>query len=1058
MMLAQVSSATLTGEVRDESGALVGGAKITIRDVGTGFTRATKADSVGRYELPDITPGTYAVTVNKPGFRTTTTSDITIEVNQRARLDFTLKVGGERDTITVSASVSAVQTDDSSEGYRLGTSTITELPMIGRNIAELVTLGPGAIPRQLSGLVHDIINDVQQGRGATALNAPINGARSYMNTYILDGAYNTDRTAFAVAVIPPMDSVQEFRIQASGGSAEFAQSGGGIIDVVTKPGTRAFHGSAFEFLRNEALDARAYFDNPNLPRSIFRQNQFGGSLGGPIAKSSTFFYASYEGLRGKSASSTLHIVPDATVRGGNFAGRNTIFDPKSYDPVTGTRQPFPNNTIPTADISPIAQKYLATYEPLPNLPAGGQSNYLDATPNINNNDSGSARVDHQFSPRSWLFARYTINDDRGVLAGTFPQLPTTENLRAQQAALGYTVSGTSSLNEARASFTRLRVFDLNETAFQTDVVRELGITSTPNDPFNFGLPYFVVNDFDTVTDSTLTPQTQRDNTWQLSDGLSLMRGPHTSKIGGQWINSQLNYLQDQNSRGRYNFTGSFTSDPNNPGSTGDAFADFLLGDAQQTIRQAGSAQAYLRQNTYDLYLQDDWHVSRRLTLNLGLRYEYAAPYTEARGQMLNLDYSHLPSAPTLVHIDQAGNPQRDNFAPRVGLAWRLPDFFGSKHETVFRAAYGIFYSPEILTEAYDLVRNNLQNVNNESNSPVPVLTLANGFPQTASVGFPSYYGLDPNASTPYMQQWNAGFQREILTGTVLELSYVGSKGTHLGRFRTFNTPAHIETGENLPPRPGDLQSLRTFPSLGPIIQRQHIANSSYNSLQIKAEKRFSGRLSFLASFVWSKSIDDADTVIPGLGDSAAAQDERNLRLERGLSTFNVGRRLSAAYVYNLPGMPFLRPVFSRWSTSGILTFQDGSPFNPFYFTEDFANSGTPNRPNVVPGQSVNLPASQRTAEQWFNPNAFSDPLPFTFGNAGRNTLPSPGNAVVDVSLNRRFAIRESKSVEFRAECFNLLNHPNWGVPGQYPDFGPFFGRIFTAGQPRRFQAALRFDF
>jgi hypothetical protein len=339
------------------------------------------------------------------------------------------------------------------------------------------------------------------------------------------------------------------------------------------------------------------------------------------------------------------------------------------------------------------------------------------------------------------------------------------------------------------------------------------------------------------------------------------------------------------------------------------------------------------------------------------------------------------------------------------------------------------------------------------------LTLENGFPQTSSTGFPTEYGLDPHASTPYVQQWNASIQQELPFGIVAEVAYIGSKGTDLGRFRHFNTPAHVETGQNLPPRPGVLQSLRTFPELGPIIQRQHIADSSYNSLQIKAEKRLATRVSFLASFVWSKSIDDADSVLPGQFDSVGAQDERNLRLERGLSFFNVGRRLSAGYVYNLPAAGgFLRPVLAHWQTSGIITVQDGTPLNPVYFAYDGANSGTVNRPNIVPGQQISLPSSQRTADHWFNTNAFSTPAPFTFGNAGRDIIPGPGDAVLDLAIQRRFSVRERGSISLRAEFFNALNHPNLGVPVEFADFGPFFGKIIVSGDPRRIQLALRYDF
>ena len=874
--VAQVALGTIAGEVRDSSRAVVPNASITLRNDATGFVRTTSSSDVGEYLLPDLSAGAYTITVEKEGFRKATAKGVVVEVNQRTVVDLNLELGpAQGDGVTVTATVSPLETGDASEGFRLGTDTMTQLPLVGRRVLSLVNIGAGVIPRQLSGYTHDLMNDVQAARGDVELNSPVNGARATMNNYIVDGANNTDPNTFAIVVLPPLESVEEFRTQSSLGSAEYPQAGGGVTDLVTKSGGREFHGNVFEFLRNEATDARGYFDAPDLQRAIFRQNQFGASLSGRLPWQSTYFYGAYEGLRGQSAKATLHLLPPADVRGGDFSQGAPIFDPASYDPATGERQLFPGNIIPSKRIDPIATNYLQNFEPLPNLPPGGPSNYLDATPNQEDHDSGSLRIDHQFDGAGTLFARYTINDDRSLLAGNFPERTTVEGLRAQQVALGHTFARGSWTNEARASFTRLRVLDLPETG---------------------GLPYYVINDFETVTDNTRIPQTQRDNTWAYSDGLTMTRARHTWKAGLQFAHSQVNYLQSSYANGEYIFTGFFTADPLNPSGTGDAFADFLLGDAQTTHRTVGSAQAYLRQNNFGAFVQDEWRLRPGLALNLGLRYDYLGPYTEARGRMLNLDWSHLPQPPQLIPVSQAWNPDLINFSPRVGLVWRLPKLFGSDRETVFRAGYGIYYAPPIAASAYDLVRNNVLIQNNETTDPLPVLTLANGFPQNAQAGFPSYYGIDPNARTPYVQQWNGGFQRSLAGGMVLDVAYVASKGTKLERFRTFNTPAHVETGQDLGPRPGDLQSLRTFPELGPIIQRQHIANSSYQSLQIKVDKRFSSRLMFLASFVWSKSIDDADSPIPGLLESFGAQDERNLRLERGLSFFNVGRRLSSGFV------------------------------------------------------------------------------------------------------------------------------------------------------------------
>jgi len=1052
---AQVSSGSLLGDVRDEKAAAVSGVAVTVRSNDTGFLRVAETNSFGSYRIDDLLPGAYTVTAEHIGFQAVTVSPVFVEVNQKARLDIRLRVGSAHESVTVMAHTSPVQTDDAGEGYQLGSSFVEALPLLGRNIISLVTLGPGAIPRQLGGFTHDIMNDLQGNRGAVAFNAPVNGARSNQNSYILDGAYNTDGNVFAIAVVPPMETVSEFRIQSSLAPAEFAQSAGGVIDVVTKSGSKALHGNAFNFLRNEATDARGFFDVPGLPRGVFRQDQYGATLSGPIAPK-TYFFASYEGFRSRSADSTQHLVPDAAVRGGDFSGGSLIFNPLSLD-ANGNRAPFANNTIPASMIDSAAKKYLALYEPLPNATLSNGDDYVDSTPNRDHNDNGSFRVDRALSDRSRLFARYTINDDRSLLAGSFPALPTEENTRAQQIALGYTLAGASWVNESHLAFTRLRVFDLSTSAFSNNAIGNLGLQGLAENPASYGLPSLTISDYETVQDSNNLPQTQRDNTWYYSSGFSRTVGRHTFKLGFQFTHFAMAYEQSLFVRGNFIFDGAYTNDPNNPNTTGDALADFLLGFPAQTQRQTGSAQAYLRQNTFGAYVQDDWRVTPYLTINAGLRYEYFSPYSNNGLPLLNLNYSTLPNDPTLQPVSSVTQPDRLNFAPRIGLAARLPHFFGP-NDTVFRAGYGIYFSPPIAIEAYDLVRNNVGNQLNEPGGLAPVLTFENGFPQTGSTGFPSYFGVDQNAPTPYAQQWSASLQHEAPGRVLVELSYVGTKGTDLTLFRRFNTPAHIETGQDLPPRPGDLQSLRTFPDLGTLYQIQHIGNSIFHSLQVKAEKRFTGRVSFLGSFVWGKSIDDADTEIPGNFESFGAQDERNLRLERGLSFFDVRRRLSGGFVYSIPAAPALKPLLKDWQITGTLTFQDGTPLNPVYFSTDFANSGTPNRPNVVPGVSVNLPGSQRNADHFFNANAFSAPAPFTFGDAGRDILPGPGNAVVNTALHRQIFIQEGKSIQLRGEIFNLLNHPNIGIPGPYPDFGPFFGKAFSAGDPRRMQFAVRFDF
>ncbi len=1047
---AQPGAASLAGLVRDPSGAFAAGARITARHDATGFMRAAESGSDGGYLIEHLLPGAYTVTVEKTGFKTVAATGVLLSVEQRGRLDVELALGPAADRITVTAPVSPVETADASVGYRLGAASIASLPLIGRNVISLVTVGPGAVPRHLGGFGHDIINDLQESRGAVAFNPAIHGARSTMNIHLLDGALNSDRNTFAIAVNPPLDAVQEFRILTSLAPAEYPQAGAAVVDVVTKSGERSFHGGVFEFFRNEATDARNFFDSPEAARPIFRQHQFGGSLAGPVTERMVFF-AAYEGVRSKAGGSSLHLVPTAALRGGDFRGRSTIYDPLSLD-AAGRRLPFAGNAIPSGRIDSISRTYLERFQPLPNLP-DPERNYLDATPNETTDDHLSARIDRDTSAGR-LFFRYSLNAERAINAGGFPVLPTSLGLRAQQAALGHTLDRGGWLNEARLSFTRLRVFSVPESAFQSNVVRDLGIAGIPDDPFNYGVPMFLVTNFNLRTDSPTLPQVQRDNAWHFSDSVSMPRGRHAVKAGFQFTRFAFNYRQSRLARGQFIYTGALTAQPDSREAAGDAFADFLLGLPQTTARNVGETQAYLRENNAAAFIQDEWRPRPRITVNFGLRYDYFSPFRETRTSLLNLDYSTLPRAPRLVPVSRAADPDRNNFAPRISLAARLPRA-PLAGEIVLRAGYGVYYQPEIAVESYDLVRNGIRSETNATDGRRPVLTTRNGFPSTASTGLPSYFGLDAKARTPYIQQWTFGLQRELPGTTLLEVVYIGTKGTSLGRFRTFNTPLRVETGENLAPRPGDLQSLRPFPELGRIIQRQHISNSIYHGLEVKAEKRLARGFSLLASFVWSKSIDDADSVIPGFFESFGAQDERNLRLERGLSFHDVGRRLSAAFVWQIPGHNI---ALRDWQLSGIATLQDGTPLNPVYFVYDPANSGTPNRPDVVPGVDVRLPRSERTPERFFNPSAFRDPAPYTFGNAGRNILPGPGNNVFDFALARRFPLREAWALQFRAEAFNAFNHPNFGIPGPYPDFGPFFGRIFSTGQPRRLQFALRFDF
>lgn len=1053
---AQVPSSVLSGRVADPSGRPVPSASVSLHSLGTDLARTQETGTDGLFRFGGLPPGNYRLAVEHRGFASYLVGRIQLRVRETVELEVRLTLAARAERISVTEVPVLVEAAVSPEGWTAAQEQIDGLPLEQRNFAGLATLGPGVVPRHLGGFVHDVVSDVQPARGELALNPPVNGVRGTANTFLLDGVLNTDGNTNAVVVNPPIHAVQEFRLQTSFSPAEFGYSGGGVVNMISRQGSEQLHAGAFEYLRNEALDARNYFDPAGSSKAAFRQHQFGAQAGGRVPRArGLFFFGAYEGLRLDQGRASASTVPDAALRSGDFSAAGTIYDPRTLDPVTGNRQPFANNRIPAGRIDPIARGVLDKFEPLPNT--SGANNFLDSAPDARTNDSTTGRMDWQYSSRATLFARYSLNSERANQGHDLLLQPSLERVRAQQLAIGHTYAASAAVNEVRLGFNRLRVLELPRNAYTRDVAGELNVGGIDRDPVNYGLPTFILGNFMMASDDPTLPLTQRDQTFQGLDSFSLRRGRHTIQAGGEFRRFEMNYQQRLNSRGRFTFTGAYTGDP---------FGDFLLGLPQMTERTAGQPQAYLRRLGYAAYLQDDVRLEPRVILTLGVRYDYHSPFSDKRGNLFNLDYSTLPAAPVLVQQGTAAfdrgfiNRQRRDFAPRIGLGWTP----GRGH-LVFRAAYGIYYSPEIAAETYNLVRNGVRVEQNRASGNDPILTLANGFPSGANSGFRSYFGLDPRARTPYVQHWNATWQAGA-RGFAFEAAYIGTRGTHLGRFRNFNTPQHVETGENLSPRDGDIQSLRTFPSLGKIVQVQHISNSIYHSLQLRAERRMARGLRLQASFTWAKAIDDADSILPGLFDSVGAQDERNLRLERGLSFFDVRRRIAFNFVWDLPfgharrflaSSPVCRLV-SGWTVSGTGLLQDGTPLNPVYFGFQPANSDTFNRPNVVPGQNIALPRGERTPEHFFNTAAFSDPAPLTFGNAGRNIIPGPGNNVFNFAIQRSFSLRESRRLDFRAELFNAFNHPNFGIPGPYADFGPFFGKVFSVGDPRRIQLGVRFNF
>ncbi len=1087
-VLGQTETATVGGLVLDGSGLPVAGGTVVARETMTNVTRETVTNSSGLYAFPFLKPGNYELRVNKADFKQATAT-LVLQVNQSARMDFELEVGAINEVIAVSATESLMQMENMAVGGQVAAKNIVELP--GRNIQTLIGLSAGIVNLSLPGYTDNGLTPLQPGRGALAQNLSIGGHRQTGNSYLLDGISNTDGHINAFVTAPSAESLQELRVQTSTSSAAFGQVAGGTVNLVSRSGTNQIHAEFYDYVRNDALNARPYNFNSELgvlPKPALKENQFGASLGGPLwlprlyqGRNRTFFFVHFEGLEARSQNQGLATVPTERARIGDLSDYGVTI----YDPLTlkdGARTPFPRGIIPAGRIDLIALKMLA-FTPPPTLPNQIINNLPTVRPSRRHNNQGNIRIDHQTSSGDAVYGTYHLSDERLNMDGNYgPLTGVTTNVRSQNLAINYThLFGLNSLNNFKLGYSRLRAVDGIYQEGRRDIIGELGINGIERDPLNWGFPGFRLDFIQLLDDDTNRPTNQRDNHYQLFNTATLIRGRHSLNAGIGFQRFEDNFRASEFSRGNFRYSGAFTRgpDPSQPvAETGLALADFLLGFPQQASRSVGSAQAYLWRILYSAYVEDTLRLNSRFTVTLGLRYDYTTPFREKRNNYFNLDFSRLPAPPRLVRIgvDQSPLPKygvranRANFAPRLGLSYRfLP-------QTVLRAGYGTYFVQEIGALYYNLVRNGVRIETNDSPVTLPLLTTANAF-NRPEFGLPSYFYIDPNSSTPYVQQWNLGIQREFPQGILLEAVYAGSKGTHLFRYRNWNNAFHVETGENLDPRAGTLQDLRTFPSLGQIIANETSSSSTYHSLQVRFEKRFSATLSSINSFTWAKSIDDADVPVKDFYQSPGAQDERNLQLERGLSAFDIRKRFTSALVYQLPfggGKRFLSEgwmsrLVGPWQVSSILTFQDGYPQDLRGFVTQSTIGGVLQRPNVVPGKKLvlsdqerrQIPATSAVPHPeflYYNSAALAQPGPFELGNAGRNIGPTPGFANLDLAVFRIIPLGEGRQLQLRGDFTNALNLVNLGIPIPSYEFVGFFGQLVTAGQMRSVTLSAKFRF
>ncbi|MCB1019723.1 MAG: TonB-dependent receptor [Bryobacterales bacterium] len=1019
-VLGQAPSGSIQGVVRDPSGAAVR-ASVTATLIETARQYETTTDVEGEYQLPVLPVGRYELIAQADGFAGVPRR-VLLEVGRSLNVDLELTLDTIRTTVEVSDSTPLVDVGSAALGSIVSRERLRDLPLNQREFLQLALLAGGALP-PAPGSELERQNDS---------GMHLNGAREAANNFLLDGVDNNDLYINRLVVSPPLDSVQEFRLHASNYQAEFGRSGGGQVNVVSRAGTNQLHGSFYEYLRNDAFDARNFFDPAGQPIPKFRRNQFGASAGGPLRKNRAFFFGGYEGTRIRDAITRTARVPTAQELAGDFSALGSpIFDPF-------TQAPFADNRIPADRISPAAQA-LAKAWPAPNRADPTQN--LVTTPvgdGLTNQLYG--RADLYASQADVLFVRYNFSHNRSLApfgdgGSNVPGFGSFALNRGQNLVVSEThVFGPRAVLDIRFGFNRLRR-EIRQQNTGVDVAAALGIQGLSSDPDFVGFPAINVAGYDSIGDETALPILRQDNTYHVVGNFTLLRGAHALKMGGEVRAVTVDGIQGLFGRGQMNFLGALTTNP---------LSDFVLGLPTYTIQTTLDNPFRSRAQSWNGYVQDDWKLRPRLTLNLGLRYELNRPIVDADNRFSYFDFDRNELVPAGTGpLGRAGyRADRNNFAPRVGLSWN------PSNGLVVRGAYGVFYDVGILEVSSGYYFNPPYfNLHLFFPSETRLLTISEPFPTNAGITpLASINAVQPDFRTAYMQQWNGGVEKTLGGGLLLRASYIGSKGTKQLRRRDLNQPA---------PGPGDVDARRPIPGFANVVMFESAASSSYHSGVFTLERRFGSGLTFSASYTLSKSIDDASAFLDSTGDQGFPQDSRNFRAERGLSSFDQRQRIVFAGSYALP---FRNPVGRNWTIYTIASAGSGRPLTPALSIDNSntGNSGSifgQDRPDAI--GDPNTGAS--TPEQWFNTAAFAIPAEYTFGNAGRNVLTGPGTASVDLAVVRRFAFGERAHLDLRAEAFNVANRTNFDLPRRYAD-QPTFGRILSAGAARQLQFGVRIEY
>jgi hypothetical protein len=1061
-LLGQVATdAVIVGTVTDASQAAIQGASITVTQNATAAVTKTITNGRGQYRTPPLRIGEYSVVIESKGFGQFRETGIVLDIGAVRQLDATLSLGEVSQSVEVQSTPQGLlQSSDSTVGTVITNQQIENLPLNGRDYLQLAILSAGTTPAL-----------------GTSGGIGIGGQAGSKVAFLLDGLDNnnqqisTGHSGQKEIIKPSVDAIQEFKVVTNGYSAEYGRSSSGVVSVQLKSGTNAVHGTAFEFLRNDAADARNYFAQQSLP---FKQNQFGGTLGGPILKDRVFAFGDLEFLRVREQTPTYSLVPTDAQKSGQFS--SAVYDPSTYDATTKTRSAFPESQIPEDQLDPVALKILNFFPSANSTPtAANPNNFIYNSPAPSNNYRWDLRFDQILGTQN-IYERFSSqHDDQGVISslpplnGEFYSGAGAQTTDSKSFIVGYNTSWSPTvLASLRVGWNYLYWHNFYPSQSLTSV----GIPGVES--VYPGFSQIAISNYATLGVSNV-PNIDASENREVAADITWIRGAHTLKFGWQEFWLQTNFNSSQKSSGIFNFNGQYTSKTGSSGSSDQALADFLLGTASKGQLSGGAILNFRTPYTH-FFVQDDWKATRNLTFNLGLRYELSPPPVDKHNAIANFDLDTDPNAPRIVQAGSEGGGRVSRalqgvsytgLAPRAGFAYSFND------KTVLRGGYGIFYSNLITLGGMQSLEINppdsLPRVTISPKATSPQILLKEGFPEGTlsftngkNVELASY---ERRAVVPTDQQWNLNLQRELPYGIVTEVGYYSNKLDH-NWWQVDGNPAPPTPTSLLPS--GGINANRRFTSttipvagdptitLADVIRIRKAGWSQYNALQVKVEKRYAKGLTFLASYAYSKTL--------GIGDTAGIQDQLDIAAERSVANTDMRHHFVGSMLYPLPlgrgrrfGSDWNRwadGVVGGWSFSPILTLSSGTPLNLIVSSDPSNTGGTADRPNVVGDWHLR----HSSPGQWFNTSAFVSSDSGEYGNAGRNLVTSPGTLNLDAALRKDIRIAEGVTVQLRLETFNATNTPQFGSPGIDVNAPKSFGVISTAGAPRENQIAVKFLF